>query len=124
MDQHHLTPHHIASARAMAIKRATAAVLATAAVAGSVGVPAASARVPEPDRGNGGIAVRGLDDMHLAALQAAASDRAVPSSQPSASSGDGIDWADVGIGAGLSAALLLSAAGVAAVRRPARMRVH
>jgi hypothetical protein len=31
--------------------------------------------------------------------------------------GDGIDWTDVGIGAGLAVALLLSAAGVSAVRR-------
>jgi len=30
----------------------------------------------------------------------------------------GFDWADAGIGAGLSAALLLGAAGVAAIRRP------
>ena len=30
----------------------------------------------------------------------------------------GFDWADAGIGAGLSAALLLGAAGVAVIRRP------
>jgi hypothetical protein len=36
----------------------------------------------------------------------------------------GIDWADVGIGAGLAAALLASAAGVTAVRRPQRMRLR
>jgi hypothetical protein len=35
----------------------------------------------------------------------------------------GIDWADIGIGAGLAAALLLAAAGVSASRRPS-MRVH
>ena len=37
---------------------------------------------------------------------------------------DGIDWTDVGIGAGLAAALLLSAAGVTAVRRQPPMRVR
>ena len=35
---------------------------------------------------------------------------------------DGFDWADAGIGAGVATALLLlSAAGVAVIRRPARM---
>jgi hypothetical protein len=31
---------------------------------------------------------------------------------------DGINWADIGIGAGLAAALLLAAAGLTAARRP------
>ena len=36
---------------------------------------------------------------------------------------EGVDWTDVGIGAGRAAALLLSAAGVSAVRHPRAMRV-
>jgi hypothetical protein len=36
---------------------------------------------------------------------------------PTTVAGDGIDWAGIGIGGGLAAALLLSAAGVSAMRR-------
>jgi hypothetical protein len=38
--------------------------------------------------------------------------------------GDGFSWADGAIGAGLAAALLLGAAGVASVRRPGTMRAQ
>src|SRR3954452_9107066 len=112
------------------IKRTTATALAGLAIAGAAGVPAASAHVPAPDHVTAGIGVRGLDDMHNAAVQAAAGtanaapDVAAVKAPAPSPSGGGIDWAGVGVGAGFAAALLLAAAAVGAVRRPARMRAH
>jgi hypothetical protein len=113
------------------MKRTTAALLAGIAIAAAPAIPAASAHPAGPDSGSGsaGVAARGLDDMHNVAVQQAAGtlnapDNAVvkvPAQAPSADTG--IDWAGIGIGAGL-AALLLAGAGVMLVRRPARMRLH
>ena len=114
------------------MKRTAAAVLAGIAIAAAPAVPAASARPAGPDSGSGsaGVAARGLDDMHNVAVQQAAGtlnapDNAVVKAPAQAPSADtGIDWAGIGIGAGLVAALLLAGAGVMLVRRPARMRLH
>ena len=117
------------------INRMTATTLAAVALAGTIGVPAVSARMPA-DR----VPAGGWPDMHASTAQALADARngkdlrspdtldaaagrgtfnaphvavvTLPDSpaQPAASSG-GLDWTDAGIGAGGALTILLLAAG-------------
>jgi hypothetical protein len=124
------------------IKRTTAAAVAAVAIAGAVGAPTASARLPD-DGTYTGVPAGGWPDMHASTAIAAAQAREkqearlggasrgvrthdvgiikVPAAPThvSASSHDGMDWRDAGIGAGGTLAMVLLASGgaVAVTRR-------
>ena len=113
MNNHNITP---AGAKARATLTTIGAVVVLAASAGI-----ASAHTDTP---SGGAAVhaatmrsQSLHDEQVAAV--AASRELVPQSSAHLTRVEdgGFDWADAGIGAGLTAALLLSAVGVSSLRR-------
>jgi hypothetical protein len=60
---------------------------------------------------------QGLHDEQLAAVAASREPAPAPVVRVTRVADGGFDWADAGIGAGLAAALLLSAAGVSTLRR-------
>jgi hypothetical protein len=95
----------------------------------AAGAGTASARV-EPTTGRAeaaqhAAAVR-AQGLHLEQLAAAAASRplAPPVVHVTRVADGGFDWADAGIGAGLAAALLLSAAGVSTLRRQHALATH
>jgi hypothetical protein len=64
-----------------------------------------------------GAATRGLHYEQLAAVAASRESTPASTVRVTRAADGGFDWADAGIGAGLAAALLLSAAGVSTLRR-------
>jgi hypothetical protein len=101
------------------------ATLTTAAVVAllAAGAGPAFAR-PEPTTGRADAAihaaavrVQGLHQEQLAAVAASRPPAPAPVVRVSRVADGGFDWIDAGIGAGLVAALLLSAAGVSTLRR-------
>ena len=68
-------------------------------------------------RATSGGPTQGLHREQLAAVAASREPTAAPIVRVTRVADGGFDWADAGIGAGLAAALLLSAAGVSALRR-------
>jgi hypothetical protein len=62
-------------------------------------------------------AAQSLHDERLAAVASSREPSPAPSVRVTRVADGGFDWADAGIGAGLTAALLLSAAGVSTLRR-------
>jgi hypothetical protein len=68
-------------------------------------------------QGAQGPATQSLSDEQLATVAASRRPAPPPSVRVTRVADGGFDWADAGIGAGLAAALLLSAAGMSTIRR-------
>jgi hypothetical protein len=102
------------------------ATLTTASVVALLAVGAGPAAADPPDSQTGRadaamhaqiMRAQGRHLQHLAALAAASEPAPTPIVRVTRVADGGFDWADAGIGAGMAAAVLLSAAGVSTLRR-------